>query len=38
MRVDTGEDTCFYLSFVYVSHSTNKGISMDIMQKVVKSR
>ena len=34
MKIDTEEDKCFYLRFVYVfiSHSANKGI-LDSRQK-----
>ena len=35
MKIDREKDTCFYLRFVYVfiSHSANKGMSIDSMQK-----
>ena len=35
MKVDREEHTCFYLRFVYVfiSHSANKWITIDSMQK-----
>ena len=35
MEIDREEDRCFYSRFVYVSisHSVNKRISMDSMQK-----
>ena len=35
MKIERQEETCFYLMLVYVfiSHSANKGISMDNMQK-----
>ena len=35
MKIDGDEEKCFYLRFAYVfiSHSVNKRISMDTMQK-----
>ena len=35
LKIIREEDKCFYLRFVYVfvSHSVNKGIYMDSMQK-----
>ena len=40
MKIDREGDKCFYLRFVcvFITHSANKGISMESMQKVVKSR
>ena len=35
MKIDREEDKCFYLRLIYVfiSHSANKGMSMENMQK-----